>query len=467
LPNIKKLSETGMANSLKSVFPPDSIPSWITCFTGKDPSHHGVLESINYLSRSDNRIKVDTSIFQGRTFWDILGESGNEVCVINPFMAYPPWAVNGVMISGPVFIDGDIQVSDPSSLEGLILPKSLGGIVDFPTRKTLNAFIKKTFSDTEEQCNLGISVINRCNPDFLFQTFLTMDRIQHFLWRFCDRDDPTYPGKNRFEDVIKDFYIFIDGIIGRFREVAGSDGKLIVISDHGHGRRCTHCFNINEYLRHRGYLKSTAEGRLISPQLIIEKLKNRVLRFMNDCNLEDYISVVARFIPKAKNLKKGEHITHASRNLAYASDFTGTNPFGGICINKDLVKDYEQFRTELIKELAKLEHAGSSVFRWVRRREEMFNGPFLNRYPDILFSLDAKYGINWSLHTKVFTINPTHKKISGGHNENGVFFTNIPSKNFVEGQEIKMTDFFPTLLDIFGIDWSNYSKGESFLKNRI
>jgi len=145
LPNIRRLSEIGLVKPFRSVFPPDSIPSWITCYTGKDPSEHGVLESINYLAKKNERIKIDTSIFQGKTFWDIIGASGFEVCVINPFMAYPVWPVNGVMINGPVFISGDIQVSDPSWIEDLTAPRSLGGIVDFPTKKDLKKIRRKDY----------------------------------------------------------------------------------------------------------------------------------------------------------------------------------------------------------------------------------------------------------------------------------------------------------------------------------
>jgi len=49
LPNLKKLADQGGFSPLLSVFPPDSIPSWITVYTGLDPSEHGILEHVNYL----------------------------------------------------------------------------------------------------------------------------------------------------------------------------------------------------------------------------------------------------------------------------------------------------------------------------------------------------------------------------------------------------------------------------------
>jgi predicted AlkP superfamily phosphohydrolase/phosphomutase len=464
LPNIKKLSETGIFSPFRSVFPPDSIPSWITCYTGKNPSEHGVLESVNYLAKGDKRINVDTSVFQGRTFWDILGEAGNKVCVINPFMGYPVWPVNGVMINGPVFIDGNIQISDRSWVEGLTVPGSLGGIVDFPTRKTLGDFIKKTVNDTKIQADFGISMLRRHRPALFFQTFLTADRIQHFLWRYCDPSDPTYPGKNPFKDVIRNFYIETDRIIGRYLECLEPEDHFMAISDHGHGMRCTHCFNINEFLRRRGDLRSLADGKRLSSKLIIEKLKNAVLSFMNEHDLEDYISVIAKFVPNAKKIKKGKHITQSEKNRAYASDFTGTNPFGGICVNRSLVDNYEKFRDDLICELDRMEYKGEPVFEWIKKREAMFDGTYTERFPDILFCLKERYGVNWNLHTRLFTVNPTHKKISGGHKENGVFLTNIPLTNFKASRHITMDNLFSTLLELFDLDASAFSKGESFIK---
>ena len=291
-----------------------------------------------------------------------------------------------------------------------------------------------------------------------------MDRIQHFLWRYCNRNDPTYPGPTPYDKSIKKFYVFIDEIIGKFVGALGPDDQLIVISDHGHGMRCTHCFNINEFLRKHGYVQSVAEGKLISKELILEKLKSGVLAFMDKHNLEDYVSKIARFIPNAGKIKKGKHITKTLYNKAYASDFTGTNPFGGVCINTDLVDDYDLTRGELINLLSYVKENGKPVFKWLKKREEMFNGEFLERFPDILFCLNYNYGVNWNLHTNEFTINPTHKKISGGHKEDGVFFTNISAEKLTDDKDLKITNFFSTVLYFFRIDAKQLSRGKSFIK---
>jgi predicted AlkP superfamily phosphohydrolase/phosphomutase len=464
LPNIKKLSETGLVAPFKSVFPPDSIPSWITAYTGKDPSEHGILESIDYFAKGDVRVQVDTSVFKGFTFWDYLGKENVDVCIINPFMAYPVWPVNGLMVNGPVFISGEIQLSNPELVQGVPVPKSLGGITDFPNKKNLGEFCDKIFKDTKEQMDFGIALFERNRPRFFFQTFLTMDRIQHFLWRYCDKNDPTYPGKNIYEKMIEDFYVYTDKIIGKFFDVIDSDTRLVIISDHGHGMRCTHCFNLNEYFRRKGYLLSSAGGKFINKRLIIEKMKNWLLQFLNKHDLEDYIQVIAQFVPNAKELKKGKHITDNSKNKVYVSDFTGTNPFGGICLNKTLIDNYEEFRKTLAKELGAIEYDGKPVFNWIKYREDLFNGEFIERFPDILFEMNPCLGINWNLHTDLFTVNPTHKKISGGHKEYGVLFTNKITAEHINLNRLNMVNLFPTLLDYFGIEYRDKCKGNSFFE---
>ena len=209
---------------------------------------------------------------------------------------------------------------------------------------------------------------------------------------------------------------------------------------------------------HEGDLNS----RLDNARAFIEVMKNKVLKFMNDHNLEDYISVIAKFVPNAKALKKGSHITNYKDSMAYGSDFAGTNPFGGICINKEHVEDYEEFRDKLIHELGEIEHEGKKIFTWIKKREDLYNGELIDRYPDILYEMLPKYGSGFSLHSDLITINPTHKKISGGHKKNGVFFINRNNDWVIDKKECKITNMFETLLSLYGLT-GNSETTKSFL----
>ncbi|HEC92574.1 MAG TPA: hypothetical protein ENI51_06260 [Candidatus Atribacteria bacterium] len=273
LPNFKKIKEKGILQTTWSTFPPDSICAWSSIFTGKNPAQHGLLESIDYLSKKEYKYAKGYS-FVNETFWDEINKLGRKVCVINPFLAYPAWKVNGIMVSGPVFEGGETTAFPGEILQKFNFP-SLGGWVDFPDEKDLEEFIKKARVNTQELAKVSLEIYKKFPSDLFFLTFLTSDRIQHFLWRFTDEEDPTFPGESPFKNSIKEFYILFDQTIGEFMKMMDEESVLIVLSDHGHKRRCVKCLNLNEFLRKRGYLFLKSENMVKGEtKKLIEKNEN-------------------------------------------------------------------------------------------------------------------------------------------------------------------------------------------------
>jgi len=420
LPNLGKLAVEGVLAPLKSVFPADSIPAWITIFTGTGPDHHGIVESIDYLKKDYKSFAINTRAFQGKTFWDEASAAGKRVCVVNPFLAYPVWPVNGVMLSGPVFISGGNQAYPTELLESCP-PPSLGGIVDFPTKKSLTSFVEKTTSDTRELASYTLELCGREEWDLFFVSFFTLDRLQHFLWRYCDPMDPTHPGANPHQDAILDLYRSFDAVVGDFYRRLGPEDTLMVISDHGHGMRCTRLLNLNEFLRKKGYLK--APGSLLSKKYWLEKGKNLALQALYRLRLEEYTKVIARVIPNPKKLKTAAHAISSGASRARLADFAGMGPYGGIRINEKAGQGegYRQLVDEIIGELEALnrEH-GDKLFQWIARRGDRYNGKEIAVYPDIIFELHEGLGVNWGLYLPLISTNPFHRGISGGHKTFGV-----------------------------------------------
>lgn len=420
LPNFRRLREDGMFSRMPSVYPPDSIPAWASIYTGLAPDEHGILDSVDYLDARKKDLSCDVSGLEGNTFWDTAGRCGKRVCVINPFLAYPVWEVNGVMINGPVFVTGDIQSYPKSILSEYQIPE-LGGIVDMPTKKTLEPFRQRTWELTLDHLRFAREMYGREPWDLFFVNFLALDRVQHTFWRFHDSEDPTYPGENRYSEVIKDFYLLHDKIVGEFRDIAeGDDCTLMVLSDHGHGRRCTRCLNVNEFLRRQGLLKSSV-GSKFSPKYVLEKMKSGVLRMLDKYDLHDLGYKIGRMLPGAKALKKSTFVIDKSGSSAQVARFSGMNPYGGIDLPPSGFEGdeqaYEDALNQLTTELLKVRDplTGRPVVRWVKRRSEMFNGPHAYIYPEIIFQLEFDYGVGRSLFGPLVDINPSHRKVSGGH----------------------------------------------------
>lgn len=432
LPNLKKIYREGTGRPLESIFPPDSISAWTTIFTGLDPSEHGLLYSIDYLS-ADKTLSVNTDPFRDKTFWDTLGRSGKRVCVVNPFMAYPPWEVNGVMVSGPVFISGSVTSFPPEIAGHGDLPE-MGGIVDFPSKKDLGSFYEKAKQSTRDLAEYGLKLFQKERWDLFFISFLTLDRVKHFMWRYQDPNDPTYPGPNPFEQSIKEFYVLFDTIIGEYSAIAGQDTRVMVISDHGHQKRCYRIINMNEFLRRKQYLKANIPQRkYFSIKYWIEKSKSKALHFISDHNLEDYAKKIIKYIPRKSDLKKSSYITSFENSYAFTDiKFSGKNPNAGIRLNRTKIERdhlvYEEVRERVMRDIEELrDPAGNhSVVSWVKKREDLFGGKYIERYPDILIQLEGNYGVDFELFGDLFSNSVTHKKISGGHTKYGVLFLSGP-----------------------------------------
>lgn len=167
LPNISELYNDINDIILESTFPPDSICAWASIYTGENPAEHGLVESIDYLSGKKLNKDKRSTYFQGKTFWDIAGKRGKSVCIINPFLAYPAWQVNGIMVSGPVFEGGETQVYPDNILHDYDFPP-LGGMVDFPEEKALGDFISQARDLTERLADVSLKIYEDHNSDLFF-----------------------------------------------------------------------------------------------------------------------------------------------------------------------------------------------------------------------------------------------------------------------------------------------------------
>ncbi len=400
---------------LASIFPPDSIPAWTTIFTGMPPGEHGMLDSIDYLDkRPAQAAETAGDALPHRTFWDEAGRRGKRVCVVNPFLAYPAWEVNGIMVAGPVFVSGAVSATGIDSGQLGAIPE-LGGIVSFPTPKTMGPFVEETLRATCEQANFGIKLLRQSQPDLFFLNILTVDRMQHFAWRFADTKDPTYPGPNPHSAAVLRTYRLVDSIVTRYAQ----EGRVLVISDHGHGRRCTRMIFLDEVLRRAGLIAESARTpRLLSSAYLIERAKRVALGLTYRFALEVPAYRLARRLPSRKALKQSTFSSDAGSSPAQLSRLFGRNQFGGIELREDT--SHMRARVRTVLESVVDPSTGRGVLEWVKDREEVVEGARIDRYPPVLFKLIEGYGVDYGLYGSIFAPDVNHRRISGGHKDMGV-----------------------------------------------
>jgi predicted AlkP superfamily phosphohydrolase/phosphomutase len=240
--------ESGSSIPLRSTFPPDTLLAWPTIYTGLLPQRFGLKpEPESPLALRVNSYLIRNKLL-GRTFWDIASKNDKKVCIVNPIFAYPPWKVNGLMVTGPSFGLKGPTISQPTRDD--LLCYRLGTYGRTPL---LPHEYKETLREAVEQLksvlSLAYKLFNEDLYDIMFVADYTLDRIQHYYWRYCDPEDPLRPKfMNTFKDIIINYYRTLDCIIWKFIDRFSDDYIVIVLGDHGHSRRPLRLVSIDKLL---------------------------------------------------------------------------------------------------------------------------------------------------------------------------------------------------------------------------
>ena len=138
----------------------------------------------------------------------------------------------------------------------------------------------------------------------------------------------------------------------------------------------------------------------------------------------------------AHKVKNADYVFSSDKGKVYAPKFDGTNPFGGIMVNREKFESdeaYESMRQRIIDGLLEVKDHGKPIMIWVKRREEIYAGEKVENYPDIVYRMLPEYGVDRGLYGKrLFGINAMHEIVSGGHQFLGVIMGNRDDVKEVE-----------------------------------
>ena len=273
----------------------------------------------------------------------------------------------------------------------------------------------------------------------LVSVFLFPDRIQHMFYRFADPEHPNYDPElgERYGGEIARTYREMDRIVGAAVAAAPPDTRFLVVSDHGfHSFRKQ--FNVNTWLAENGYLRAVGDS--------------------GERRLEDLFNPEALFFEGVD----------WSRSSAFALGLSGIylnqqgrEPEGTVApgaererVIERLIADLKAFRDP---------ETGEPVVRAVHRREEIYEGPFVEEAPDLILGLEPGYRIGWQSTLggmPASSITPNMDNWSGDHcsmeDTDGVLVSNLPL-----GEPAGLRDIAPTVLDLLGVSAPEAMDGRS------
>jgi predicted AlkP superfamily phosphohydrolase/phosphomutase len=423
LPNLCALMQMNPVLPLTSVFPPDTDTVWASLYTGLSPAQHGV---VNFQDPMDpGRLlpkPSDESLYRGKCFWDFAGSLKKRCCVCLPHNIFPGWPINGVLLTR-----GRVTKKFPLCVR-CIPPHSC---IDSRLCQSLASQVSKIYGEDQfaaafelisatwlAESEAAWRLYNAERWDVYFAYFSAIDAAQHFSWRFYDNLHPDYVKGHQFENVVLDVYCWIDKLVGKFMNSLGEEELLLVVSDHGHGRRPTKIFNLNRYLHGRGLLAISQSKKALIRSAINQSARRCISRFVSKYGSSGILRHMSGLAAKIKNEITSATGVDYARSKAYVLEMGSMKhySYGGIRLRCD-ASERPELMHDLMGGLSQLRTPDSdrALVEWIADRDEMYSGDYLSAMPDIFIELQEDYGISSAASGQLFEEGYMHRIQSGSH----------------------------------------------------
>jgi predicted AlkP superfamily phosphohydrolase/phosphomutase len=470
LPNIGRALNSGASGILRTVMPPLSPAAWSAFATGMMPGKHGVFDHINRREGAYSIVPTSSKTRGGTPFWKILSKEGKRVGVVNIPETYPPEPLNGFMLSGMDTPSDDSPFSFPAGLKSE-LEEAVGGYKVFGMRskESLDRSIEGMYQTIPMRVRAGQYLWDKYSPDYMALVFMETDVIQHKCWKYMDPSHPEYSKttaaeRKQYGDTIANIYACIDQALGPWLNSLDEKTTLIIMSDHGAGPLLKF-LHMNNWLAREGYL--------VFKRSPVSMGKYGIYRA--GFTPENMFNLASRlrlgFVDRATNTIKSEMAGKDrttlfqriflswddidwSRTKAYAlgGNFTGfyvnlegREPQGSVRPGDE----YEALRKELANRLKTWADpdTGEVIVDQVFRREELYQGPYLERAPDVVFTTKNENYVGFGGHEFANNRLMNRSKLFNGHHRmDGMVIFNGPGVRPGTLGTHHIVDMAPTIL---------------------
>jgi predicted AlkP superfamily phosphohydrolase/phosphomutase len=356
MPAMGRLLASGRLHKMKASLPEISAVSWTNFMTGANPGTHGIFGFTDFKPGSYEIRFPNFLDMKAPTIWQTLADKGKKSVVINQPSTYPARPVNGVLVSGFVALELAKAVYP---LGRLAVLEKMGYRTDIDTLKCRRDpdFLWRELTGTLAGHEKAVDAFWREPWDFFEFVITGTDRLHHFLWDAYA--DPLHPFHERFLAYYREVDRLVGKIAASFRESAGGEKGLYILSDHGFTGIVQEVY-LNAWLERNGYLSfEVPEPRGL------EDVQASSRAFALDPN-RIYLNLKGRF-PKG-------------------------------CVD---ASERRGLLEEIAGKLGALEHDGGRVVRRVFYSEDIYSGPYTTAGPDLIVLGEPGFDMKGSVKKKV------------------------------------------------------------------
>lgn len=438
LSNFRRLMQIGCYGRLASIIPPITVPAWMCMATSQDPGSLGVYGFRNRMDYSYDRLGiVNSRSIQELALWDQVAREGKRANIIGIPPSYPPRKVSGLCVGCFLTPDPSKDVyTYPTSVKDEIAGLVGDYAVDvkgFRTDKK-NWLKDEIYAMSRKQFAVVRHYLQNSDWDYFHFVQIGLDRIHHGFWEFHDPQHVKYVPGNPFEQVIRDYYLYLDEEFGKILELLTDDTIVLVVSDHG-AQRLDGGFCVNEWLVREGWLVLNQYPKKITP---FSEL---------DVNWD-----------KTKVWSEGGYYARVFFNVK------GREPRGVI----DRL-DYDKFRDEVKAKLEQTTDEHGRLLGTLVFEPDKIYKSIRNVAPDLIVHFGGLYwrsigGVGYpTLHVQENDTGPD----GCNHAQLGSFILAAPnSPLYGEVEGAHLLDIAPTLLELGGYDIPNSMQGTSLVSGK-
>lgn len=466
LPFFEKLMREGSYGEIHSNQPLNSASNWTSLFTGKNPGKHNIFDFLAYDKSSYQPKLITNHSLKSNLLWNIANQHQVQTILLNVPVPCSPEPLNGIMVSGMLSASDHQRYAYPDSIITELDEQNY--IIDsgFARNQNPEVYFDQITKTLLKQEKTFKQLIEKHPWQLAILTLNALGKAQHHFWHEPDK--------------IEAIYIQLDNFLNKIFESLEQNTYFMVISQHGF-KSVTKKFFVNEWLWELGFLTkhiTIHQTRLTDVYDLIFKDapndKHFITKFLSKTgltkgNIRSMIPVfvaesIKRLVPwSIKKYFPAEYLEIVwNKTKAY---FVSTN-VQGININlkgrepQGIIEpgeEYERTRDQIISELYRLKdpYTFENVVEEIYRKEDLFQGDYLDSAPDIIFvPRNRDYYLDSGKRTCRLFIGPAKDDypVYSYHDPRGIFFVTGPG--IKAGQKIPVIDIYgmtPTILNLLGI----------------